>query len=81
MYLVAHDLPQIGSGDRRDGSLIFIPVLVVETADTCAPSYGARAGGEGEVVEAVPAALCTFVCSRRRMWRGRNGTSSYRLYR
>jgi len=67
--------------DRRGGRLVFIPVLVIETTDTCAPSYGTRAGGEGGVVEAVPAALCMFVCSRRRMWRRRNGTSSYRLYR
>ena len=67
--------------DRRDGRLVFIPILVAETADTCAPSYGARAGGEGEVVEAVRAALCTFVCSRRRIWRRRNGTSLYRSYR
>ena len=65
-------------GDRR---FVFIPVLVVETAGIYAPSRGARAGGEGEFVEAVPAALCAFVCSRRGMWRRRNGTSSDGLYR
>lgn len=55
--------------DRRDRRFVFIPVLVVKTAGICAPSRGARAGGKGEVVDAVPAALCTFVCSRGGVWR------------
>ena len=77
--LTTYQGPVLDDGGNR--RLVFIPVLVVETTSICAPSGGARAGGEGEGGDAVPAALCTFVCSRRRMCRRRNGTSSCRLYR